>query len=79
MITKRQKQIVFKKKTKVHTEACYSALKLNLNSVNKERKYNKECVKYSIFLKISKRVGVLIMSGGLEKIKKLVSGGGDVY
>ena len=53
-------------KTRMHTEARYFALKLDLNSTNKERKYNKEFGENFIFLKINKR-GVLIKSGGLEK------------
>ena len=50
----KQKHVVIKQKTKIYTEACYFALKLDLSCTNKERKYNKEFVTNYIFLKISK-------------------------
>ena len=39
----------------MHTEARYFALKLDLNSTKKERKYNKQVIKHFIFLKLNKR------------------------
>ena len=58
MIVKRPKQVVIKQKTRIHTEARYFPLKLDLNSTNKERKHNKEFVKSFTFHKINKQ-GVL--------------------
>ena len=56
----------------MHKEARYFALKLDLNSTNKERKYKSQ-EKYKefknfILLKINKRV-ILIRFGGWKKSK----------
>ena len=56
----------------MHKEARYFALKLDLNSTNKERKYKSQ-EKYKEFknfliLKINKR-GILIRFGGWKKSK----------
>ena len=43
------KLVVIKQKTKIHIQASYFALKLDLNCTNKERKYNTKLVKNFIF------------------------------
>ena len=79
MIIKRQKSVLIKQKAKIYTKVRCFALKLDLTSTNKERKYNKKFVKNFIFLKINKWKG-LQRSGGWKQSKKLISsGGGGVY
>ena len=70
MIMKQQKLVVIKQKAKMHTESRYFALKLDLNSTNKERKYNKEFVENFNFLKINKW-GALIKSRGIQKKSRI--------
>ena len=72
---RKQRQVVIKQKTYMHTEVHYFAFKVGLNNTKKERKYNKLFVKHFVFLKVNKRgiilssPLVLIWSGGLEKSK----------
>ena len=60
MIIKRQRHVVLKQKTKIHTELHCFALKLCLNSTNKERNCNKEVVETSFSSEINKQGGTLI-------------------
>ena len=75
MIIKRQKHVI-KQRTKICTKALYFILKLDLNSTNHERRYNKEFVKG--FILSSKVIygEALVRSGGWKKFEKLISGGG---
>ena len=52
MTIKWQKQVVIKQKTEIHTEARCVALKVGLNSTDKERKDNKGFVKTSFSSKL---------------------------
>ena len=69
------KQVFIKQKAKIHTEARCFALKVALDSTNKERKYGKEFAKTFMFFRINKR-GVLIRSGGWKNPKTDKRGGG---
>ena len=37
---KKYKQVVIKQETRIHTETCYFALNVEMNSTDKEMKYN---------------------------------------
>ena len=74
MIIKRQKHVI-KQRTKICTKALYFILKLDLNSTNHERRYNKEFVKGFILFKINIRGGPNKVRG-LEKIRKINKRGG---
>ena len=70
MIINQQIQVVIQQKTKIHTEACHFAWKLNPSSTNKKRKCNKEFVKTLFSSKL--------INGGPNKVQgveKLISGG----
>ena len=51
----KQRQVVIKQKTEMHTEALSFAWNVGLITANKERKCNKAFVENFIFLKINKR------------------------
>ena len=74
MAINQQHQGFIKQRSKIHIKAWYFTFNLNLNSTNKERKYNKDFVEHCIFLKITKR-GDPNKVWGLEKLKKLLCGG----
>ena len=69
------KYVFINYKAKIYTEACYFAVNIERNSTKKERNCNKGLMKQVNFLTLLQRE-VLLTSGGLEKIRKLISGGG---